>query len=351
MTTYYLANSGSPGPGTQAAPWSDPNTLMGFNAKPGDTFLFKRGDKFTVTGAALALYSSAGGTAALPITLGAWGSGPLPQLVSSDAYAAVLLNKPYMIARDLDIRAKGNGLIIDAEGAVVTYVQVMGAGGQGILLKTGSGANISSNYVYQAQASGISIMSAANLTVKTNLVDRCCLDSGANGDLTYDYTAGIKVFGRGGSNILLEQNRVTNNGNATGVAKGVGIWIDSAENGSVLCQYNVVVDNWGTGIVVELCDRQRVIANTAVRNGRGVATNAGIALYRGACHNDVLNNTCVDNPGVLLHGYPGVGSEGLSQLSDWNTILWNTFILRAGQKGVAGNMLSNVAAGSTEVPL
>jgi hypothetical protein len=114
--THYVDNaSGSgctdTGPGTSAsAPWCDFGRVNGQTFGPGAQILLKRGDTFT--GELGKLYGS--GTSAVPIVLGAYGSGARPHIIGTGQAAdrAVWIqDASYWTVRDLELSNVGAGLV------------------------------------------------------------------------------------------------------------------------------------------------------------------------------------------------------------------------------------------------
>ncbi|MFD5920989.1 carbohydrate binding domain-containing protein [Kitasatospora sp. NPDC058201] len=99
-TPYYVdCSQTSTGDGSQARPW---NTLAAVNTPafgPGDSILFKRGSNCVGT-----FEPKGSGAAGAPITVGAYGTGALPQIDGHGAVDTVLLtNQEYWEIRDLSI--------------------------------------------------------------------------------------------------------------------------------------------------------------------------------------------------------------------------------------------------------
>jgi hypothetical protein len=105
------SNCADSGPGTSAsAPWCDFAPADGQIFAPGAQLLLKRGDTFT--GELGRLYGS--GTAADPIVLGAYGSGPRPQIDGTGRAAdrAVWIqDASHWTVRDLELGDAGAGLV------------------------------------------------------------------------------------------------------------------------------------------------------------------------------------------------------------------------------------------------
>jgi hypothetical protein len=73
-TVYYVnCAAASNGDGSLAAPWNNLGTVNGKAFGPGDSLLFDRGT--TCSGS---FVFSSSGTSSSPITIGAYGTGPLP---------------------------------------------------------------------------------------------------------------------------------------------------------------------------------------------------------------------------------------------------------------------------------
>jgi Right handed beta helix region len=100
-TTYYVnCAAASDGNGSLASPWNSLTTVNSKTFAPGDSLLFNRGT--TCTGSFV--FSSAG-TLANRITIGAYGTGPLPAIDGTGQNRAVkLLNTSYVTMQDLEVK-------------------------------------------------------------------------------------------------------------------------------------------------------------------------------------------------------------------------------------------------------
>ena len=108
-----------------------------------------------------------------------------------------------------------------------------------------------------------------------------------SGDWYHLSTAGIKAWGTGVIGLHIERNEAYDNGPSSGgtQAQGVGIWLDhvgnSTTNPNVIC-HNLVHDNWGNGIFVEISSKTRVYGNVVHNNAHassgGVFRPAGLVV-------------------------------------------------------------------------
>jgi parallel beta-helix repeat protein len=99
--TYYVnCSAASDGNGSSTSPWNNLTTVNSKTFAPGDSLLFNRGT--TCTGSFV--FSSAG-TSANRITIGAYGTGPLPAIDGTGQNRAVkLLNTSYVTMQDLEVK-------------------------------------------------------------------------------------------------------------------------------------------------------------------------------------------------------------------------------------------------------
>ncbi|AUG80576.1 hypothetical protein CFP65_5896 [Kitasatospora sp. MMS16-BH015] len=102
---YYVdCSAPAGGSGTAAAPFGSLAEVNSLVLRPGSAVWFKRGTSCPGT-----LAPSGSGTAAAPITIGAYGTGPLPAINANGGTQAVLLaNQSYVQLRDLDLSAPGD---------------------------------------------------------------------------------------------------------------------------------------------------------------------------------------------------------------------------------------------------
>jgi parallel beta-helix repeat protein len=100
-TTHYVdCDASLDGDGSLAEPWNNLATVNSQTFAPGDGLLFKRGT--TCKGSFV--FSSAG-TSDSPITIGAYGTGPLPAIDGTGQNRAVkLLNTSYVTLQDLEVK-------------------------------------------------------------------------------------------------------------------------------------------------------------------------------------------------------------------------------------------------------
>ena len=97
-TTYYVnCAAASDGNGSATSPWNKLGTVNSKTFAPGDSLLFNRG-----TTCAGSFVFSSSGTSANQITIGAYGTGPLPAIDGTGQNRAVkLLDTSYVTLQDL----------------------------------------------------------------------------------------------------------------------------------------------------------------------------------------------------------------------------------------------------------
>src|SRR5438046_3473983 len=100
-TTYYVnCAAATDGNGTSASPWNNLTTVNSKTFAPGDSLLFNRG-----TTCAGSFVFSSSGTSANRITIGAYGTGPLPAIDGTGQNRAVkLLDTSYVTLQDLEVK-------------------------------------------------------------------------------------------------------------------------------------------------------------------------------------------------------------------------------------------------------
>ena len=100
-TTYFVdCAAASDGNGSLASPWNNLTTVNSKTLAPGDSLLFNRGT--TCTGS---FVFSSSGTSDNPITIAAYGTGPLPAIDGTGENRAVkLLNTSYVTMQDLEVK-------------------------------------------------------------------------------------------------------------------------------------------------------------------------------------------------------------------------------------------------------
>lgn len=120
-TTYYVDSKagGDAAAGTSArAPWKSLDQVNAADLKPGDTVAFKRGSSFTGT-----LTLAAEGTAARPISVKPYGTGPLAKISGDDADCVVISGDHWRVS---GLRASGcrwAGFQIDGDHNELSGVQ------------------------------------------------------------------------------------------------------------------------------------------------------------------------------------------------------------------------------------
>jgi parallel beta-helix repeat protein len=118
-TTYYVnCAAASDGNGSSASPWNNLATVNSKIFAPGDSLLFNRGT--TCTGSFV--FSSAG-TSANRITIGAYGTGPLPAIDGTGQNRAVkLLNTSYVTMQDLEVKnSRVWGVLVTTDTAAPAF--------------------------------------------------------------------------------------------------------------------------------------------------------------------------------------------------------------------------------------
>lgn len=120
MTTYYIKTGGN----DALSGTSDTNAWVTWAkaisqislAVPGDQFLFKGGNTFTI---AANLLTSAGGAAGNPIVIGAYGTGRPTMNVNAISSAALVIAAPYITVQDLILTGPGKALTAVPTGGIL----------------------------------------------------------------------------------------------------------------------------------------------------------------------------------------------------------------------------------------
>ena len=106
-SSYYLDCSvAGSGNGSQASPWNSFATVNSRTFAAGDKILLKRGTTCQDKGT---LHPKGSGSAANPITLGAYGSGSRPWIKAGSNHAVKLLNQSGWVIRDLRVSSSVSG--------------------------------------------------------------------------------------------------------------------------------------------------------------------------------------------------------------------------------------------------
>lgn len=150
-----------------------------------------------------------------------------------------------------------------------------------------------------------------HITVTNNNVH----DNGWNSDNSTGYVgtnAGIKLFGKSGTNCTIQNNLVVRQADQFGDLSGTGIWLDTWGNTCDI-SYNEVHDNASYGILVEntaLSSPTVVLSyNLAYRN------NKGISVERGTHNVLVYNNSAYGNKlGGLLNEGLGIQHDQINNV-------------------------------------
>jgi hypothetical protein len=347
MTDYFISCEGNDSASgtSEAEAWRNVTKIQQRDFAPGDRIQLRRGDSWAN---AWALALRCGGAEGAPITLDCYGNpeAPYPELRMTEwgGFSVLQLDKPWLAVRHLNVMSARNGIVIsNAPACDVREIVAKGCGGHGIQLSRIHGPSpsvkIETCQAIECGGMGISLTTEQDLICSYNLARRCCLDTDAPAD-NYDlnYTAGIKIFGMYGcSGVILEHNTCEDCGNSVQtdqgiphISKGMGLWVDTVDPGSVAVRSNVLRDNLNSGIMIELSQRIDVYNNRAYRNGGNTSTvpnKAGIVLHRGAVACRVKCNTCFENPyQTLVTGYSGMGAEGIDQISRDNVFEENTLL-------------------------
>ena len=290
-TTYYVdncvvigsdANNGT----STATPWLTIHKVNASTFNPGDSILL---ESTCIWREQLTVPSS--GSAASPITFGAYGTGAQPIISGADLltswvselplYYASAVVQPNQVFRDdqlLTLAASKAALATglwwwDSTNSRV-YVYDNPSGGDIEASDRNEGFDISQNYVTvsgihatksNSTTMGGFVLNGNDITVSGNLSD-------------YNVSAGIRVWNNTTEDILITNNETAYNG------QGIYSWQQSAALGhEVIVQYNNIHDNTSVGGVG---DHLMINANYWIvqynwlhNNGDTVGDNIGIHIY------------------------------------------------------------------------
>ncbi|MFX0202567.1 MAG: right-handed parallel beta-helix repeat-containing protein [Candidatus Hodarchaeota archaeon] len=289
-----------------SAAWKTIAKVNNSSFDPGDQILLKRGETWREQ-----LVVPSSGSAASPITFGAYESGNNPIIKGSDiptsgddALQILIRNKSYVTIQDLDVRnAWLDGIHIDAlwnmdvTDIVIRRCTVSLAGSHGIAVSNWANTDsdhpiknilIDSNTVYQNRKHGI-VMGrlVANSTISRNTV----YENASNSPAGYH---GISTWGPNSicrpMNIIIEYNEVYRT--FLRENEGTGIQLDNHTESSIV-RYNISHDNEGAGFVSNETKSCEFYYNISYRNGTA-GTQGGLAAWD-STDLKIYNNIFYDN--------------------------------------------------------
>jgi hypothetical protein len=229
---YYVdSNAPCPGSGTTASPWCNVSSVTSKYFIAGDKILLKRGSTFT-TGMVL----KGSGTSSKYVTVGAYGTGPMPVIDGKDAAQSVgiqLYNESYVEVKGLTIENAVAGILInDVTNQTGYRFMHLVLSGNVMGIQSGSGGATASNVLVQdveaahnllacrynrCQGAALTLGSVANVIVnRLYSVDNC----GATN----------LSLGAGASNVLIENSESIGDGNCAAVGGVTANFIDKDTN-------------------------------------------------------------------------------------------------------------------------
>ncbi|TMR94577.1 hypothetical protein EJK15_33200 [Nonomuraea basaltis] len=123
-TTYYVdskAGDDAAAGTTATAPWKSLDQANAADLKPGDTVAFKRGSSFTGT-----LTLAANGTAARPLSVKPYGTGPLAKITGTDEDCVVISGDHWRVSGLRASRCRWAGFRLDGDHNELAGVQADG---------------------------------------------------------------------------------------------------------------------------------------------------------------------------------------------------------------------------------
>lgn len=263
---------------------------------PGQSIGLRRGSTWLETVA-----PARSGTQALPITIGAYGTGDRP-IISGAAVrerTLSLVGMSYFIVRDLDFRNANNswdGSVYIRRAAAVQLINV----------------SVHDNYavagVFVQDSNSVSIVGSDIYNNRHSGVDR--------GD-------GLLIDGTGGKHHV-EGSRSWGN-----TSHGIRIGFIVGSSGNYI-GHNSVYENGSVGISCQIGSANTVIEyNLVYSNGQVVADTAGIDLYKPGDNNSIRYNTTHDHRYLSLYAggirFDGGDAPGASPLGNvaYGNVIYN----------------------------
>ncbi len=233
-TAFYIDNTAPcPGSGTMAAPWCNFSAVRSKVIEAGDKILLKRGDTFTTE-----MMLNASGTPSQYVTVGSYGSGPIPVIDRKDALGSVgidLYNDSYVEIEGLAIEDAITGILINditnQTGYRFLHLSLSGDV-DGIQAPSGTGTSTASNVLVQdveaahntlgcrynrCQGFALSLGSVSNVIVNRLFsFDNCGATSWS--------------LGAGASNVLIENSESIGDGDCNSVGGVTANFLDNDTN-------------------------------------------------------------------------------------------------------------------------
>jgi hypothetical protein len=232
--SYYVDSTAPcPGSGTMAAPWCNFSAVDTKVFVPGDQILLKRGDTFTTT-----MVLKGSGTPSRYVTVGSYGSGPIPVIDGKDASNFVginLYNNSYVQIEDVAIEHAITGILIEdiANQTGYRFLRLFLSGdANGIQSPSGSGTATASNVLVQD-------VDAEHNTLGCRY-NKCWGSALALGSVSNVIVNRLYSFhncgatswhlGAGASNVLIENSESIGDGDCAGVGGVTANFLDKDTN-------------------------------------------------------------------------------------------------------------------------
>ena len=334
------------GDGSQSAPLNSLSEASAANLQPGQSLLFQRG---TVCSGALGVQDS--GTAGDPIRIGAYGKGPLPQIVGNGPDAVLLENASNVTVEDLEITNPGTpdtprrGVHVVADGKLVEDVTLeklfihdvdgdlqKDTGGTGGIQLDALGTTpygrfdqitISDNQIDNVSRSGIFIVGTQNSdrpdSSKPWPFGSTAIVVSGN---SLDHLAGDGIVATGTVGAVLKDNAVSDGNeagtpyNEPGAICDAGIWAWNAN--STLIEDNIVSHMEFNGCDGEGYDVDYNQDGTIVQDNISEDNGGGFILFctdKYPHHGDVRYNLSIDDAATIEDAPCDIGAGNIGTLN------------------------------------
>lgn len=256
-TVYIDPGATENGSGSITSPF---NTWENINWEKDKIYLQKRGTTYNKS-----TVIDSGGTPDSTIRIGAYGSGPMPRVVTSDTAALIASGVSHVEIRDLSFSVKGISpapalMLEDCNNVSLTNIVIDSSGGRGIYAyRTDSLELRESLIAYCGHTAGedtldnISLVNSNDFIIEENIIrdfkgGNGLRVSGGRGEIRYNRVYNSQAFENAHHSIMLDEeaeilaqnNLVYNN------STGVGLWLGA--NARV---YNNTIYNCHQGMVVD----------------------------------------------------------------------------------------------------
>ena len=287
-TVYIDPGAPGNGGGSITSPY---NTWENINWERGNIYLQKRATTYHKT-----ILIDSGGTADSTIQIGAYGSGPVPRVVTSDTAALIASGVEHVEIRDLSFSVKGSRpaaamVLEDCKNVSLTNIVIDSAGGRGIYAR-----DVDSLELRGSLIDNCGLLAGEDTLDNISLIQ--CHDFSFAENIIRNFNGGngIRVSGGKGQ---LRYNKLYNE---TTFDWGLhGIMVD--KQAEALVQNNLVYDN-STGAALWLGANAWVYNNTFYNCRQGMVVDRSTG--------DIKNNIMAGNiTGISYRQYPAESDYNL----------------------------------------